>query len=79
MGEQMRPGDIIFYHDINAEMSRMWRVLGVFLGGEGQENLIELAPIGVKYGEAYGKTQTSCFVPETFVRSPFIAIYRQVR
>lgn len=64
----MKPGDIVVWRDRGLR-SRFWEIMGVFLGGVGQESVIELK--SMTEAPAYsGEEQehTTTFVPEALLR-----------
>ena len=42
---------------------RVWRVIGVHLGGEYQESVLEIIPLDFSLPSANGRTMDSMFVP----------------
>ena len=67
----MQTGDIIFYRDTKFGHHRFYEVQGVFLGGVGQESLVELKSLTEKPGlvTADGVLMPTSFVPEPLLRS----------
>jgi hypothetical protein len=64
----MTPGNVLIYRDVKFGHHRYWEVLGVFLGGENEESLIELRSLGEKPGFGDEITRATTFVPECLTR-----------
>jgi hypothetical protein len=62
----MRPGDILIHTDSNG-IVRRWRVCGVYLGGEGQESVIEIVSLSHSCPTADGFA-IPMYVPEVLLR-----------
>lgn len=66
----MAPGDIIVFSPARVGAARFYKVLGVFLGAEGQESLVELVSMTERPGSVPGKqTMHTTFVPEPLLRN----------
>jgi hypothetical protein len=64
----MEPGNVLIYRDDKFGHHRYYEVLGVFLGGEESESLVELRSLGEKPGYGGGAVQLSTVVPEVLTR-----------
>lgn len=64
----MKPGDIVFWQDEKFSRNRFWKIEGVYLGGEGQESLIELRALDMTPGSVGGSIHDTSLVPEQLVR-----------
>lgn len=64
----MKPGDIIYCPDDKFGVHRFYRIEGVFLGGIGQQSLVELRSLTEKPGGA----DTSSPIETTFVPEPLL-------
>lgn len=69
----MKPGDIVMYRDERFGRHRFWEIEGIYLGGEGQEGLVELRGLNYTPGVSPSRTHTTTFVPEPMLRA--LAIY----
>ncbi len=66
----MKPGDLLMYRDDKFCHHRFYEVRGVFLGGVGQESLVELASLTETPGtaDASGRPVKTSLVPEPLLR-----------
>ena len=78
----IRPNDILILkedsNDFNNLAKGVWEVQGIFLGGVGQENLIELKSLTAKPGQNGGagnKVHHTTFVPDSLL----IELYKYPR
>jgi hypothetical protein len=66
MRDEVEPGDILTHIDGNGIVHR-WRVCGVYLGGEGQESVVEI--IGISHTCPTTDGFSVCmYVPEVLLR-----------
>ena len=65
----MEVGNVLIFRDEKFGHHRYWQVLGVFLGGENEESLIEMRSLGEKPGFAEESTRPTTFVPECLTRN----------
>lgn len=68
-GEPLKVDDILEYRCPRFGLVWQWRVVGIYLGAEHQESLIELKPLTNRpgYASGMGPIDTS-FVPEPMTR-----------
>lgn len=67
--DKMMPGHLLEYRCPKFGLVFQWRVLGIFLGGERQEGLIEVEPVMRSPGsDSYGRTHERMMVPEPMTR-----------
>ena len=67
---KMMPGHILEYRCPKFGLMFQWRVLGIFLGAEGQESLIEVEAIFMDPGQdSSGLPYKRLLVPEPMTRS----------
>lgn len=65
----MKPGDVLEWNDDSATSHR-WRVVGIHLGGRGQEGIVEMQSITHRPGRSGPSTwHERVFVPEVLTRS----------
>lgn len=64
----MQVGSILIYRDDKFGINRYWEVLGIYLGGETEESLIELRSISEKPGHDGDTLRPTTFVPECLTR-----------
>ncbi|SDQ98630.1 hypothetical protein SAMN05519103_00313 [Rhizobiales bacterium GAS113] len=65
----MKPGDIVFWRDDKFGHHRFWEILGVFLGAEGQEGVIELKSLNYRPAHSHvARVHETTFVPEPLLR-----------
>ena len=62
----MKSGDFIILPTAD-RVTYLWRVIGVYHGGIGQESLVGLVPVINTPGYADGKTREEMFVPWALV------------
>jgi hypothetical protein len=62
----MEPGDILTHTDYSG-IVRRWRVCGVYLGGEGQESVVEIVSLSHACPSADGFS-LPMYVPEVLLR-----------
>lgn len=67
-----KPNDVLVWRDKHS--THKWRVVGVHLGGEGQESLIEMESVTHTPGwTGEWETHPRVFVPEVLIRTLEIA------
>ena len=62
----MQPGDILTHMD-NFGIVRCWRVCGIYLGGEGQESVVEIVSL-THTGPSANGFAVPMYVPEILLR-----------
>jgi hypothetical protein len=64
----MEVGNVLIYRDERFGHHRYYEVVGIFLGGENEESLIELRSLGEKPGHEGNVERPTTFVPECLTR-----------
>lgn len=62
-------GNVLIWRDEKFGHHRYFEVLGIYLGGENTESLIELRSLGEKPGYDGDNERATTFVPECLTRS----------
>lgn len=70
----MQTHDIVFFKDEKCGRHRFWEILGIYLGAEGQESLVQLRSLSERPGkDGRGTEWDTTTVPECLLRN--VAIY----
>lgn len=65
----MEVGNVLIWRDERFGNHRYYEVVGIFLGGQNEESLIEIRSLGAKPGWADEMIRPTTFVPEFLVRT----------